>query len=223
MPILPEVCERLKLAPMVEANTSPLGTSFTVPVDHTELARPASPPRSGPARSRRSSTRPASRPTSSARATCFRWWPRKGACCAAPATPRPRSTWRGWPAWRRPACCARSSDPTATGPPATALFELAARAQAGDHLDRRADPLSPRPREAGLSHHRGPTADAARPVQDDLLRREVRSPAAVRAGDGRTGQRPPCRWCGCTRPASPATCSARCAAIAAISCTWPWR
>src|SRR5271154_5109999 len=34
MPLLPEVCERLKLHPMVEANTAPLGTSFTVPVDH---------------------------------------------------------------------------------------------------------------------------------------------------------------------------------------------
>lgn len=34
MPILPEVCERLKLQPMVETNTAPLGTAFTVPVDH---------------------------------------------------------------------------------------------------------------------------------------------------------------------------------------------
>jgi 3,4-dihydroxy 2-butanone 4-phosphate synthase/GTP cyclohydrolase II len=34
MPLLPEVCERLKLGPMVESNTTPLGTSFTVPVDH---------------------------------------------------------------------------------------------------------------------------------------------------------------------------------------------
>jgi 3,4-dihydroxy 2-butanone 4-phosphate synthase / GTP cyclohydrolase II len=34
MPILPEVSERLKLAPMVEANTSFLGTSYTVPLDH---------------------------------------------------------------------------------------------------------------------------------------------------------------------------------------------
>ncbi len=34
MPILPEVCERLDLAPMVTENTAPLGTSFTVPVDH---------------------------------------------------------------------------------------------------------------------------------------------------------------------------------------------
>ena len=34
MPILPEVSERLKLTPMVEANTSFLNTSYTVPVDH---------------------------------------------------------------------------------------------------------------------------------------------------------------------------------------------
>ncbi len=34
MPVLPEVCERLDLPPMVEENTAPLGTSFTVPVDH---------------------------------------------------------------------------------------------------------------------------------------------------------------------------------------------
>jgi 3,4-dihydroxy 2-butanone 4-phosphate synthase/GTP cyclohydrolase II len=34
MPILPEVSERLKLNPMVESNTAPLGTNYTVPVDH---------------------------------------------------------------------------------------------------------------------------------------------------------------------------------------------
>ncbi len=34
MPVLPEVCERLKIPLMVESNTAPLGTSFTVPVDH---------------------------------------------------------------------------------------------------------------------------------------------------------------------------------------------
>ncbi len=34
MPILPEVCQRLDLPPMVEENTAPLHTSFTVPVDH---------------------------------------------------------------------------------------------------------------------------------------------------------------------------------------------
>ncbi len=34
MPILPEISDRLELHPMVEANTAPLGTNYTVPVDH---------------------------------------------------------------------------------------------------------------------------------------------------------------------------------------------
>lgn len=34
MPILPEISERLRLDPMVEQNTAPLGTNYTVPVDH---------------------------------------------------------------------------------------------------------------------------------------------------------------------------------------------
>jgi 3,4-dihydroxy 2-butanone 4-phosphate synthase/GTP cyclohydrolase II len=38
MPILPEVSRRLDLPPIVEDNTAPLGTAYTVPVDH-RLAR----------------------------------------------------------------------------------------------------------------------------------------------------------------------------------------
>ncbi|MDR0520380.1 MAG: 3,4-dihydroxy-2-butanone-4-phosphate synthase [Planctomycetaceae bacterium] len=34
MPILPDTCKRLELAPMVAHNTAPLQTAFTVPVDH---------------------------------------------------------------------------------------------------------------------------------------------------------------------------------------------
>ena len=34
MPILPEVADRLDLPPIVEVNTAPLQTAFTVPVDH---------------------------------------------------------------------------------------------------------------------------------------------------------------------------------------------
>ena len=34
MPLLPDVCQRLDLPPMVDENTAPLGTNFTVPVDH---------------------------------------------------------------------------------------------------------------------------------------------------------------------------------------------
>lgn len=34
MPILPEVCRRLQLYPVVESNTAPLGTGFMTPLDH---------------------------------------------------------------------------------------------------------------------------------------------------------------------------------------------
>jgi 3,4-dihydroxy 2-butanone 4-phosphate synthase/GTP cyclohydrolase II len=34
LPVLPEVCERLKLGLICETNTAPLGTAFTVPIDH---------------------------------------------------------------------------------------------------------------------------------------------------------------------------------------------
>jgi 3,4-dihydroxy 2-butanone 4-phosphate synthase/GTP cyclohydrolase II len=34
MPLLPDVSKRLDLPPMVDENTAPLGTNFTVPVDH---------------------------------------------------------------------------------------------------------------------------------------------------------------------------------------------
>ncbi len=33
-PVLPDVCRRLELHPIVEHNSAPLGTNFTVPVDH---------------------------------------------------------------------------------------------------------------------------------------------------------------------------------------------
>jgi len=36
VPILPEVCSRLDLPPMVDRNTAPLGTNYTVPVDHRD-------------------------------------------------------------------------------------------------------------------------------------------------------------------------------------------
>jgi 3,4-dihydroxy 2-butanone 4-phosphate synthase/GTP cyclohydrolase II len=34
LPLLPEVCRRLDLAPIVAENTAPLGTNFTTPIDH---------------------------------------------------------------------------------------------------------------------------------------------------------------------------------------------
>ncbi len=34
MPVLPDVCRRLELTPIVDANTAPLGTAFMTPLDH---------------------------------------------------------------------------------------------------------------------------------------------------------------------------------------------
>ncbi|MFO0868560.1 MAG: GTP cyclohydrolase II [Pirellulales bacterium] len=34
MPVLPDVCERLELSPIVDTNTTPLGTGFMTPIDH---------------------------------------------------------------------------------------------------------------------------------------------------------------------------------------------
>ncbi len=37
IPVLPEVCRRLELAPIVEDNTAPLGTAFMTPIDHATV------------------------------------------------------------------------------------------------------------------------------------------------------------------------------------------
>ncbi|MFO0816416.1 MAG: GTP cyclohydrolase II [Pirellulales bacterium] len=37
MPVLPDVCERLELSPLVDMNTTPLGTGFMTPVDHRSV------------------------------------------------------------------------------------------------------------------------------------------------------------------------------------------
>jgi len=37
MPVLPDICERLRLDPIVDVNTSPTGTPYTIPVDHRSV------------------------------------------------------------------------------------------------------------------------------------------------------------------------------------------
>ena len=37
MPILPDICQRLELVPIVEHNTAPLGTGFLTPIDHRSV------------------------------------------------------------------------------------------------------------------------------------------------------------------------------------------
>ena len=88
MPILPEVAERLDLPPIVENNTAPLQTAFTVPVDHRSCRTGITAQERATTIQRNSSIPPASRPTSCGPAISIRWWPRKAACCAAPAIPK---------------------------------------------------------------------------------------------------------------------------------------
>ncbi len=97
MPILPEVAARLRLSPMVDRNTSPHQTAYTVPVDHISCRTGVSAEeRAG--RFARLPTRPLDPRISSGRAICPRLLPRKGACCAGRGIPRQPSIWRGWPA-----------------------------------------------------------------------------------------------------------------------------
>ena len=118
MPILPEVSERLKLPPVVETNTAPLGTAYTIPVDH-RTAKPALPPLSVLRRFRPCATLTASRATLSDRDTSTPWSPRRGESSAAPGIPRPPSIWPVWLTWLLPACSARSSTNRAIGQTAT--------------------------------------------------------------------------------------------------------
>ncbi len=101
MPILPEVATRLHLPPLVDHNTAPHQTAYTIPVDHISCRTGISASeRRGP--SRRFWTRRHGPRTWFVRDICTRWWPRKGACCAAPGTPRRPWTWHGWRGWLPP-------------------------------------------------------------------------------------------------------------------------
>ena len=97
MPIMPEVARRLELHPMVEQNTAPAPARRSPCRSTTGRAGPASAPRSGRGPSGRSSTRAPGPTTWSGPATCSPWWPRRGACSAAPGIPRRPSTSPGWP------------------------------------------------------------------------------------------------------------------------------
>ena len=94
MPILPEVAARLHLGPMVEKNTAPHQTPYTVPVDHGSCRTGIS-AKSGRGRFGRSLTRPLGQKNLFARGICSLSWPRKGECFAGQVTPRPLSTWCG--------------------------------------------------------------------------------------------------------------------------------
>ena len=223
MPIMPELAERLELHPMVEHEHAPRTGRRSRSRSTTSRAAPASAPRSGRGRSGRSSTRRPGRATWSGPGTCSRWWPRKGACSAAPGTPRRRSTWPGWRAWRRPASSARSS--TASG--VASRERLHAIAAEFDLPIVSIEMLIRyRRRREKLVHRAGRGRAATRYGRGRIIGYGVQARAreqADRLRDGRPRARSRPRWSGSTPRASPATCSNRSAATAATSSTWPWR
>ena len=108
-------CDRLDLPQMYHTNQDRRGTAFTVSVDARGTASaPASRPPTGRTPSGCSPTRPPARRPRPARPRLPAARPRRAACCAGPATPRPASTWPGSPGCARPARSARS--PTRTAP-----------------------------------------------------------------------------------------------------------
>ena len=96
VPLDGDICDRLGLLPMYAVNQDKHGTAYTVTVDAKRVSEPASRHRTGPPPCGCWPTRRASPTISASPGTSFRCAPRTAACCAGPATPRPRSIWPGW-------------------------------------------------------------------------------------------------------------------------------
>ena len=110
VPLDGEICDRLGLLPMYAVNQDKHGTAYTVTVDAKNGVGTgiSASDRATTMRAAGRSDQP-SPTTSPSPATWCRCAPRTAACCAGPATPRPPSTWPGWPACSPPARSARSS------------------------------------------------------------------------------------------------------------------
>ena len=123
------------------------------------------------------------RPTSPGPGTWCRCGPRTAACCAAPGTPRPRSTWPAL-AGLRPAgvLCEIVNDDGVDGPAARAA-RVRRRARPDDDLDRRPDRLPAAHRDAGRA--RSPRPGSRR-------RTASSAPSATRAPTTTTTTS---RWC----------------------------
>lgn len=109
VPLDGAICDRLGLLPMYAVNQDKHGTAYTVTVDAKDGVG------TGISASDRATTmRLLANPISVAddftrpgHVVPLR--AKDGACCAGPVTPRPRSTWPGWPACSPRAPSARSS------------------------------------------------------------------------------------------------------------------
>ena len=173
MPIMAEVARRLELHPMVEQNTAPHGTPFTVPVDHQSCRTGISAEER--ARTVRAIVDPSTRPVDLVRpGHLFPLVAKEGGVLrraghteATVDLARLAGLDAGRGALRDPRRHPRRQ-------PRAAPRDRR-RVRAADRLDRAADQLSPPPREAGPPPGRGRAADALRPVPDHRLPRRARA------------------------------------------------
>ncbi len=93
--VLPDVCRRLELSPIVERNDAPLRTAFMTPIDWGGA-------RTGITAAERAETirrmiEPATRPSDFVRpGHVYPCWQKKAASCVALAIPKLRLTWPEW-------------------------------------------------------------------------------------------------------------------------------
>jgi 3,4-dihydroxy 2-butanone 4-phosphate synthase/GTP cyclohydrolase II len=102
MPVMAKRLDELGIAPMVERNTSRLGTAFSVSIDAKDNVTTGASATIGPRRSERFSIQRRRQLTFRCPATPFPCGRRKAACSHGPARPRQRSTLRYWPGSTRP-------------------------------------------------------------------------------------------------------------------------
>ena len=99
-----------------------------------------------------------------ARATSSRCARSRAACCAAPGTPRRRSTWPGSPGSTPAGVDRRGRQRRRLDGAAARAARVRRRARPGAGVDRRPGRLPPAYRDAGRAGGRGPAADPARRV-----------------------------------------------------------
>ena len=225
VPLTEADADRLDLPPMFRVNQDRRGTAYTVTVDAREGVT------TGISAADRAHTIRLladaghhRRPTSPGPATSCRCGPRTAACCAARATPRPRSTSPCWPGCARPGVlCEIVSEKDPTG--MARGDEL--RVFADEHdlaLISIADLIAYRQRFDKLVERVAEAARAAalRRVHRRRLPQLATTTASTSRSSSATSATARTCWSACTPSASPATCSARCAATAARSWTPRW-
>ena len=148
--------------------------------------------------------------------------PARAACSSGPATPRPPSTWPAWPAcYPAGVLCEIVNEKKDDMARLPELERVRRGARPAADLHRRPHPLPAPDREAGPAGRPRPASPPSGATSPATPTSRCSTASSTSPSCGA-----PCRarttcWCGCTASASPATCSARCAATAARSSTRP--